>query len=448
MSVAVAPALVASLTLGWVGDPQGLDLKPWLTQAGVRAVAVLLVPEACSGCKAAERDLAKLTRRYRPRGLRTIVVMEAGEDTCRRPEWADHVLCGGGKVFAAYRASKASPTGLLWDWRGRLIAQGGAARMRGAMARTKIRVTVQAGGRDIRAVRLALEAAARGTGKLTPQPQAGAPRLSEAACPAGYQPGARLALAAKAARGKLRAQLLDPNGGCRVSEATVSLAARPLQDAASEAVGRLIYPLIQTPEVPSLGVASAVERAGRAGRAAPGVLIDPGAAAPEPVPRPVEAPASGGPLTVAPGGLVDPNDRRRYGGGGGNLQAVASSWVGTRYLLDGDDRGGIDDKHLVQNVFRDVYGVDLGHDLATMLRSGPEVAFDPKHPSRSLQPGDLLFYVSYAYLPRSVMLYLGNGKILTSQLIRGVQIDDSPSNVPHYLYLVARRPLAGPPASE
>ena len=122
------------------------------------------------------------------------------------------------------------------------------------------------------------------------------------------------------------------------------------------------------------------------------------------------------------------------------LQAFAASWRGTRHQGDGTGRSGISGAALAQRALKDAFGITLGSRLDEPLQSGPEIPLNKDRPAANLRPGDLLFFVSYAYLPRSVMVYLGDGKVLTSEPIRGVVINDVPRDVPDFLYLVARRP--------
>lgn len=425
MKAALLP--MALLAAGWVGDPAGLDLRPWLKGAGTRAVAVLFTPKACRGCDDAKARWQKLRARYHDRGLRVIVLSDASEEACAPIEWADDTLCGAGKTYSAYRAPTDRPSVVVWSWQGPVVARS-ARQLRTVFTTVRLPTSVHFSGRGARELRPALKAALRGTGKLAVA-RAGGPPPDDAralACPARHRPR-RLALTAKVERGKLAGALLDPDAFCAVSRQTVSLAARPAVEAAAELVGRLIFPLVHDPEVPDLGAGHPARIGAR------------------PVEVPVEAQQPAGPLRPVAGGLVDPNRRTtvRGPGAGQSLASFAAEWVGTRYELDGAGKGGIDDKNLAHRLYLDVYGIDLTNQLEDQLRSGPEVVFDKKHPDRDLEPGDLLFFVSYAYLPRSVSVYLGGGKILTSQLIRGVVIDDAPKSVPHYLYLVARRPLLG-----
>ncbi len=121
----------------------------------------------------------------------------------------------------------------------------------------------------------------------------------------------------------------------------------------------------------------------------------------------------------------------------------AEKWVGTRYRLGADgSEGAIDGPHLARAFFKEVYGRPMTSKIKKMYKIGPPISFDETAPDLSLQPGDLLYMVTFAAIPRSVMIYLGNGKTIKAARIRGVVVDSVPKNLPEYLYLVARRPLA------
>ena len=236
--------------------------------------------------------------------------------------------------------------------------------------------------------------AAIATGKWAASAAPGpAPALGDATCPASVAPA--LGVVVRAAGARLQATLLDPEAGCRIATA-----AAPAGDAApAQLVAKLVDALARAPDP-------------RRTRPPPA----PAEAAPRPPARPPPA----------------------------ALTAFAEAWVGTRFARGGDAKAGVDDAHLAARLYREVYGRDLGPTLKDQLASGPEVVLPKGRVEGALEPGDLLFMVTYAYLPRSVGVYLGSGQVLQAEVIRGVVVGKVPEDVPDFLYLVARRPLARP----
>jgi cell wall-associated NlpC family hydrolase len=107
-------------------------------------------------------------------------------------------------------------------------------------------------------------------------------------------------------------------------------------------------------------------------------------------------------------------------------------------------RADIDAAPFVRAVMREAFELDVGALMKDQLSSGPEIAFDLRDP-RALRPGDLLFYVSYGYVPKVVLLYLGDGLIAQAADVRGVVVGPLPTELPWFFQVVARRPLAAGP---
>lgn len=306
------------------------------------------------------------------------LVAVSPETTCPPRPAWAHATACGLALWSALAGAPAA----AWDWRGRPLARGGPAELQAVLRRPHPELRVVASeallAPGLRA------AVASGKWATSAAPRA-PPRRPEAAC--AEEPQAYL-LALTPIGAGVQASLLDAAGRCRVAEAR--------GPDAPGAVLALVHELARAPEL----------------RAPPAPLD----AADAPPARPRPPPAA--------------------------LTEFAEAWVGTRYQRGGAGKGGIDDAHLARTLYRQVYGRDIGAKLADQLKSGPEVVLPKGDITPALQPGDLVFMVTYAYLPRSVAVYLGGGKLLQSEVIRGVVLADIPKNVPDFLYLVARRPLA------
>ena len=122
------------------------------------------------------------------------------------------------------------------------------------------------------------------------------------------------------------------------------------------------------------------------------------------------------------------------------LVAAARPWLGVRYQRDGDTTAGIDDFNLIRALYRDAYDLTLDGEAVDWLQIYEKVPLDERFPDVNLRPGDLLFKVSLAYRPRGVSVYLGQGLVVTSKLIKGVVVDPITKNLPETFFLVARRP--------
>ncbi len=405
--------------LGWVGEPSGLQVRPWLGKAGVRDLAVVFFPKNCPGCPQAGRSWQQLKDKYGPRGLRVVLVTQSQGDRCDQPRWADDVICNKSVIFTGYRAPRNRPSAVLWNWRGQIIGQGRLRVVKRALQNETHHLKIEVQGANRSALRRTLRQAVLGTGKFDIQAtDRRPPGPSVGPCPAGHTPSMNLVLRARIHEARLKTALVDVAHHCAAAEIDVGVAGRDLPEAAREAMGRLIYPFIKTPQAPNLGGSP------------------PATHSPSMTPRDTRA------GFARRDGLVDPDRPRPRGGDGRSLSGFVQTWRGTRYQPGGDRETGIDGPHFAQALYKAVYGRDITSDLKRQLKSGPEVVFDPARPQDALRPGDLLFFVSYSYLPRSVMVYLGNGKVAHSVVIRGVVVDDAPKRVPDYLYLVARRPLA------
>jgi LysM repeat protein len=87
------------------------------------------------------------------------------------------------------------------------------------------------------------------------------------------------------------------------------------------------------------------------------------------------------------------------------LEQAAFNFLSTPYRFGGNSRKGIDCSAFVQQVFREV-DVDLPRSAREQFRVGAEVDRD------ELEPGDLIFFRTYAKFPSHVGIYLGDNKMI------------------------------------
>lgn len=87
------------------------------------------------------------------------------------------------------------------------------------------------------------------------------------------------------------------------------------------------------------------------------------------------------------------------------LQQAAFNFLSTPYRFGGTSRRGIDCSSFVQQVFREV-DVNLPRTAREQFRVGTKIERD------ELQPGDLVFFRTYARFPSHVGIYLGDNKMI------------------------------------
>ncbi len=87
------------------------------------------------------------------------------------------------------------------------------------------------------------------------------------------------------------------------------------------------------------------------------------------------------------------------------LEQAAFNFLSTPYRFGGTSRRGIDCSSFVQQVFREV-DIDLPRSAREQFRVGTEIDRD------DLQPGDLVFFRTYARFPSHVGIYLGDNKMI------------------------------------
>lgn len=126
----VPRSVVAFIALTWqlISVPaQGaeLDVESWLRRPGVRLVAVDFYATWCKPCMDAVPRWKALHDKYRERGLRLIVVAVQDPDgSCANPGWwPDLTVCDDDGFLAERFGAKQLPSGYLWSWRGKMLAE-------------------------------------------------------------------------------------------------------------------------------------------------------------------------------------------------------------------------------------------------------------------------------------------------------------------------------------
>jgi peptidoglycan endopeptidase LytE len=108
------------------------------------------------------------------------------------------------------------------------------------------------------------------------------------------------------------------------------------------------------------------------------------------------------------------------------IVATAMKYVGSPYVWGGTTPSGFDCSGFVQYVFAQ-NGIELPRTTSEMYEVGTPVT--------DLQPGDLVFFTTYAPGASHVGIYLGNNQFISSTSSSGVQIVsmDNPYWAPRYL---------------
>lgn len=108
----------------------------------------------------------------------------------------------------------------------------------------------------------------------------------------------------------------------------------------------------------------------------------------------------------------------------GRILAFANRWIGTPYQWGGTSRAGIDCSAYLREMYKEVFGVDIPRTTNQQKDMGIPLALDPRNPSKTLEPGDLIFYFRRgSNTTTHVVAYAGNNTITHSMSGRGVVID-------------------------
>ena len=114
---------------------------------------------------------------------------------------------------------------------------------------------------------------------------------------------------------------------------------------------------------------------------------------------------------------------------------TASQYLGVSYLYGGTTTAGFDCSGFTSQVFREL-GVTLNRTSASQFLQGEPVSIE------DLQVGDLLFYNTSGSGISHVAIYIGDGKMMHSQLVKGVSINHITDSYWASTYVGAKR-IAG-----
>lgn len=103
-----------------------LDVRSWLSQPGVKLLAVEFYATWCGPCMKAVPQWKKLHEKYRSQGLRLVVVSVQDQGACASPDWnPDRVICDeDGTLQQAWKAGEL-PQAFLWSWQGNMLVSHG-----------------------------------------------------------------------------------------------------------------------------------------------------------------------------------------------------------------------------------------------------------------------------------------------------------------------------------
>lgn len=99
------------------------------------------------------------------------------------------------------------------------------------------------------------------------------------------------------------------------------------------------------------------------------------------------------------------------------IMTFYKEWKGTKYKLGGTSKKGVDCSALMQNLFKEEFGISLPRTTATQVKEGTKI-------SRSdLKSGDLIFFKIKRNV-RHVAVYIGNNKFIHASTSSGVVISE------------------------
>jgi Cell wall-associated hydrolases (invasion-associated proteins) len=106
-----------------------------------------------------------------------------------------------------------------------------------------------------------------------------------------------------------------------------------------------------------------------------------------------------------------------------DLTSYYKSWLGTRYLAGGTTKDGVDCSGFVQNVYKDVYGINLPRRSSDM-----ETVVNPVDSRTDLREGDLVFFQNKSGQVNHVGIYLQQDTFVHSSTSKGVMVSNLNDN--------------------
>ena len=114
------------------------------------------------------------------------------------------------------------------------------------------------------------------------------------------------------------------------------------------------------------------------------------------------------------------------------LRAEASRWRGTPHRLGGNDLGGVDCSGLVQQIYRNLFDLEMPRTARRQAARGVRIG------RNDLEPGDLVFFRPPGKKDH-VGIYLGRGEFVHTSAKRGVMISRMDLSYWRKYYWTARR---------
>ncbi|TCJ96199.1 lipoprotein Spr [Volucribacter psittacicida] len=116
------------------------------------------------------------------------------------------------------------------------------------------------------------------------------------------------------------------------------------------------------------------------------------------------------------------------------LAHLYQQWVGTKYRLGGTTKNGIDCSAFMQQIFAQIYQIDLPRSTSQQRQLGKSIN------KEQLQQGDLVFFRHNHH----VGLYIGENKFMHASTSQGVTISSLNDHYWRKNYTQSRRILLSP----